>query len=213
MGCSMQPQLSIRMWQRYTNERIGLGVCDVNTVSGGGDSGKELGGWGVMKTMEIVVDAGGGSYSKGEVVVSDAGSSGLKRLSLLADGAIVVKQNLPGRQELSVLLRLLVNLKSHLIVDRTPPKGLIVFLLRICLRIRIWKHNKVIGHMGEASSAFGVSSTTFHHQHAPDLEHNQVRVVPAQAPLGQAHNLERVVPEERPPIMGPLAGEVAQVTT
>nr|GFD02842.1 hypothetical protein [Tanacetum cinerariifolium] len=38
------------------------------------------------------------------------------------------------------------------------------------------------------------------------LEHTQV--VPALAPRGQAYNLERVVPEERPLHMGPLASQV-----
>ncbi|GJQ95198.1 hypothetical protein Tco_0006337 [Tanacetum coccineum] len=44
-----------------------------------------------------------------------------------------------------------------------------------------------------------------------DLEHNLAKVVPALAPQGQARNLERVGPEERPPRMGPLACRVAQV--
>nr|GFD43599.1 hypothetical protein [Tanacetum cinerariifolium] len=34
-----------------------------------------------------------------------------------------------------------------------------------------------------------------HRQHALDLGHNLVKVVPALAPWGQAYNLERVVPE------------------
>ncbi|GJV26779.1 hypothetical protein Tco_1383227 [Tanacetum coccineum] len=34
-------------------------------------------------------------------------------------------------------------------------------------------------------------------------------VVPALAPHGQTRNLERVVPEERPPRMGPLASKAA----
>nr|GFD17988.1 hypothetical protein [Tanacetum cinerariifolium] len=43
------------------------------------------------------------------------------------------------------------------------------------------------------------------HQHALDLGYNLVKVVPALAPRGHAYNLERVVPEERPLRMGPLA--------
>ncbi|GKB11420.1 hypothetical protein Tco_0845343 [Tanacetum coccineum] len=36
------------------------------------------------------------------------------------------------------------------------------------------------------------------------------KVVPALAPQGQARNLERTGPEERPPRMGPLASKAAQ---
>nr|GFD63055.1 hypothetical protein [Tanacetum cinerariifolium] len=42
-------------------------------------------------------------------------------------------------------------------------------------------------------------------QLALDLGYNLVKVVPALAPQGQAYNLERVVPEERPLRMGPLS--------
>ncbi|GKA10898.1 hypothetical protein Tco_0690331 [Tanacetum coccineum] len=38
-----------------------------------------------------------------------------------------------------------------------------------------------------------------HRQYALDLEHNLAKVVPALAPQGQARNLERMGPEERPP--------------
>ncbi|GJR29439.1 hypothetical protein Tco_1105671 [Tanacetum coccineum] len=51
-----------------------------------------------------------------------------------------------------------------------------------------------------------------HHQHALGLEHNLVKVVLVLAPQGQARNLERVGPEERPPCMGPLASKAAQGT-
>nr|GFD44340.1 hypothetical protein [Tanacetum cinerariifolium] len=43
-----------------------------------------------------------------------------------------------------------------------------------------------------------------HRQHALELEHNLVKMVPTLAPRGQVYNLERVVPEERPLHMGPL---------
>nr|GFD02647.1 hypothetical protein [Tanacetum cinerariifolium] len=46
-----------------------------------------------------------------------------------------------------------------------------------------------------------------HLQHALDLGYNLVKVVPAMAPQGQVYNLERVVPEERPLRMGPLASQ------
>nr|GFC16285.1 hypothetical protein [Tanacetum cinerariifolium] len=49
-----------------------------------------------------------------------------------------------------------------------------------------------------------------HHQHALGLGHNLARVVPALAPQGQVCNLERVGPEERPLLMGPLASQVTQ---
>ncbi|GKG21225.1 hypothetical protein Tco_0383820, partial [Tanacetum coccineum] len=51
-----------------------------------------------------------------------------------------------------------------------------------------------------------------HHQHALGLEHNLANVVPTLAPQGQARNLERVGPEERPPRMGPLTSKAAQGT-
>nr|GFD48639.1 hypothetical protein [Tanacetum cinerariifolium] len=44
-----------------------------------------------------------------------------------------------------------------------------------------------------------------HRQHALDMGYNLVKVVPDLAPRGQAYNLERVVPKERPLHMGPLA--------
>nr|GFA65448.1 hypothetical protein [Tanacetum cinerariifolium] len=51
------------------------------------------------------------------------------------------------------------------------------------------------------------NQTLEHTQHALDLGHNLVKVVPALAPQGQVYNLERVVPEERPLCMGPLASQ------
>ncbi|GJR69583.1 hypothetical protein Tco_0991406 [Tanacetum coccineum] len=59
----------------------------------------------------------------------------------------------------------------------------------------------------EASSSYGWSSTTITSSACSEPGNKSGEGVPAQHPLGQAHNLERVGPEERPPRMGPLAGE------
>nr|GFD37495.1 hypothetical protein [Tanacetum cinerariifolium] len=60
---------------------------------------------------------------------------------------------------------------------------------------------------GSVSSADGAWSAAqrSHRQHALDLGYNLVKVVPDLALRGQAYNLERVVPKERPLHMGPLA--------
>ncbi|GJS83375.1 hypothetical protein Tco_0749916 [Tanacetum coccineum] len=132
---------------------------------------------------------------------------------LVTDGTVAGKATTTGSEEQIAPLSATSSISNIHLRHTSPPQRIDIHISvpRSLLNVHliISSSPSVIRYNGEASSAYAVPQQHSHHGNAPDLswsEHNQVRVVLAQAPPGQsAHNLEKGGPEERSPSMVLLA--------
>ncbi|GJT48974.1 hypothetical protein Tco_0975131 [Tanacetum coccineum] len=98
------------------------------------------------------------------------------------------------------------------IVDRYPPQGPLCHPPPGLPQDQTPEHNQVTVQWVRHPQHTAGPQQRSHHQHALHPGYTNLGRVHALAPPGQAHNRERVGPEERPLSMGPLACTVAQVT-